>query len=72
MMNPHPSKNKVYYSIIQQERQVSSENDETTKMIVVAHGSSASSGDGSHRYYGSYNRNFQNSQAKRWAKDDKQ
>ena len=40
-------------------------------MIVVAHGSSTSSGGGSHCHYGSYNRNFQNSQAKGWTKDDK-
>jgi len=49
--------------IIQQKRQFLSENDKTTKMIEVAHGSSASSGDGSHGHYGSYNRNSQYSQA---------
>jgi len=71
MMDSLPSMNKVYSLIIQQERQFLSENGETTKMIVVAHDSSASSGGGSHGHYGSFNRNSQNSQVKRWTKDDK-
>jgi len=70
MMDPLLSMNKVYSLIIQQERQFLSKNGETTKMIVVAHGSSASSGGGSHGHYGSSNKISQNSQVKSWTKDD--
>jgi len=56
--------NKVYSLIIQQKRQFLSENGETTKMIAVAHGSSASTGGVSHGHYGSFNKNSQNSQVK--------
>jgi len=71
IMVPLSSMNKVYSLIIQQERQVLNENGETTKMIVVAHGSYASSSGGSDGHYGSFNRNSQNSSVKIWTKDDK-
>jgi len=40
-------------------------------MIAIADVFSTSSSGGSHDHYGSYNRIFQNFQAKRWTKNDK-